>query len=202
MDLQTYLAEHGITQSELADRLGVAASTLSRISRGLRDPGAALQRRIYAATGGLVTPADLLALEPIPRPAPSPDGNTTSAAPAAPKRNGEPPAESKTCAAAAPPDPNVIDVPSRRHVDTALLSRVGGIEGWARRVHLDPEAVRRALKRHGGKRIHVSRLRGTDTEDILRDLRALVDDPVGPAARIEQVAAGIGMPIRGGQPHE
>jgi transcriptional regulator with XRE-family HTH domain len=51
--LKKYRAAHKVTQSEMAERLGVRQSTISRIENG-ELPSLALAARIQAATGDVV----------------------------------------------------------------------------------------------------------------------------------------------------
>ncbi|MFE1598216.1 helix-turn-helix domain-containing protein [Methylobacterium sp. ID0610] len=60
MDLAAYLSEHDLKPANFAARIGVPASTITRILRGERDPRGATIRKIVEGTGGLVTAADLL----------------------------------------------------------------------------------------------------------------------------------------------
>lgn len=58
MDLQTYLAETGVTQSELAERLGVSQSLIAQWVRRVAPPPLRCVE-IELATEGLVTRSDL-----------------------------------------------------------------------------------------------------------------------------------------------
>jgi transcriptional regulator with XRE-family HTH domain len=60
MKLATYLETHEIKVSDLASRLGVPVSTVSRWARGERIPRIEMAERLREATGGAVTFADFL----------------------------------------------------------------------------------------------------------------------------------------------
>ena len=59
MTLTDYLTKSGITQEAFALEVGVAQSTISRVCAG-RSPSSTLARKITLATGGKVTPNDLI----------------------------------------------------------------------------------------------------------------------------------------------
>lgn len=59
MKLQTYMAERGLTDAEMAHRLGVDRTWFGRIRRGLVMPSGALAARIRNETEGLVGFDDL-----------------------------------------------------------------------------------------------------------------------------------------------
>jgi transcriptional regulator with XRE-family HTH domain len=54
LTLAEYRAEHGITQPEMALRLGVSAQSISRWERGVCEPRSAIIRRIQHLTKGAV----------------------------------------------------------------------------------------------------------------------------------------------------
>lgn len=60
MKLAKYLETHDITASDLASRLGVPVSTVSRWARGERSPRIDMAERLREVTGGAVTFADFL----------------------------------------------------------------------------------------------------------------------------------------------
>jgi len=60
MKLSTYLEQEGLSAAAFAARLGVPASTVTRIMRGERTPRLETARKIEAATGGAVTGSDFL----------------------------------------------------------------------------------------------------------------------------------------------
>lgn len=64
MTLHEYLSRHALRPAEFARSLGVSAATISRVLNGRVVPRRALMAAIHAATGGRVTPNDLLDLHP------------------------------------------------------------------------------------------------------------------------------------------
>ncbi len=62
MKLDAYLTLHGLSERDFARRVGVSQQAVNNYRRGRRVPAPAIMRRIYEATGGLVTPADFLDL--------------------------------------------------------------------------------------------------------------------------------------------
>ena len=64
MQLVEWMRRKHVSQRQLAETLGVAASTLCRILSGERNPSVRLMRRIQEATGGAVTPTDLVEATP------------------------------------------------------------------------------------------------------------------------------------------
>lgn len=72
MKLAAYLAQENLSPSQFADRLGVPASTVSRILQGEREPRLGTIAKIREATNGLVTANDFM--EPRPEPAPTEAG--------------------------------------------------------------------------------------------------------------------------------
>jgi predicted transcriptional regulator len=62
MKLNDFLHERGVTKSAFADLVGTTTATISRIADGSVMPRKALMERIFAATGGAVTPNDLAGL--------------------------------------------------------------------------------------------------------------------------------------------
>lgn len=58
MKLAAYLTEAGITASDFAKRVEVAAPTVTRLRNGTRLPSLALAQRIARETGGKVMPDD------------------------------------------------------------------------------------------------------------------------------------------------
>src|SRR4029077_21256497 len=64
MTLGKYLAANGLSQRLFGIRVGVDQGTVSRILAQVYLPSGTLVRKIYAATGGAVTPNDLLLAPP------------------------------------------------------------------------------------------------------------------------------------------
>jgi hypothetical protein len=60
--LREWRLGRGLTLYDLCPRIGITHGELSRIERGKQFPRPALMLRIYAATGGDVTPNDLLGI--------------------------------------------------------------------------------------------------------------------------------------------
>lgn len=60
MKLSRYLETHRTSPAEFARRLGMPASTITRLLAGERSPGLALLQTIHVATRGSVTPNDFL----------------------------------------------------------------------------------------------------------------------------------------------
>jgi transcriptional regulator with XRE-family HTH domain len=58
MTLATYLEQHGIRPAQFAAKLGVPASTITRILSGARVPRIDTARKIAMATGGKVKVED------------------------------------------------------------------------------------------------------------------------------------------------
>lgn len=58
--LREYRAAHGLTQSDLAERVGVKKATISRIENGERTPSMSLVSRICSATKGELTANDFM----------------------------------------------------------------------------------------------------------------------------------------------
>jgi DNA-binding transcriptional regulator YdaS (Cro superfamily) len=67
MFLREYLADHGLTQQEFADSVGVSRATVSYWSRGIKQPRPLHATKIRAATRGEVTSEDLQAASEIAR---------------------------------------------------------------------------------------------------------------------------------------
>jgi transcriptional regulator with XRE-family HTH domain len=61
MTLSEFLTDAELKPSVFAERLGVAPSTITRLLKRERKPGLDLAIRISDATGGKVTPQDILA---------------------------------------------------------------------------------------------------------------------------------------------
>jgi transcriptional regulator with XRE-family HTH domain len=59
MTLNDWLEKHKMTQAALADRVGVAESTISRICRGINSPGLDIIIKIQDVTNNEVGLADL-----------------------------------------------------------------------------------------------------------------------------------------------
>lgn len=66
MDLKTWRKNNRVTQSALADQLGVTILTVSRWETGARQPDFATMRKINTITEGQVTPNDLVGVEEYP----------------------------------------------------------------------------------------------------------------------------------------
>lgn len=62
MRLSILLEKRG-EATQLARRMGVSVSTVTRIARGETDPSAAMIKRICEATGGKVQPNDFFDIE-------------------------------------------------------------------------------------------------------------------------------------------
>ncbi len=62
MTLTDFLSKHAIPMATFAATVDTTTATVSRIADGIVVPRRALMRRIYAATGGAVTPNDLVGL--------------------------------------------------------------------------------------------------------------------------------------------
>jgi transcriptional regulator with XRE-family HTH domain len=62
--LRAYRARHGLSQTQLAERLNTTKVTVSRIETGDRAASAALLKRIAEVTGGEVMPNDILMFPP------------------------------------------------------------------------------------------------------------------------------------------
>lgn len=60
MNLRDWREREGINQTELADRLGVTAATVSRIENGEFVPSGPLLVKIESETSNEVTPNDIL----------------------------------------------------------------------------------------------------------------------------------------------
>ena len=60
MDLKTYLTENGIKQRHIAEKCGVADSTIGNILKGKYKPSPNLARKIERVTEGAVTLEELL----------------------------------------------------------------------------------------------------------------------------------------------
>lgn len=63
--LSAYLAAESLTDAEFAALVESDRTTISRVRRGLYAGSGDLQRRIYSATNGRVTPNDLTGLYPV-----------------------------------------------------------------------------------------------------------------------------------------
>ena len=62
MTLKEYLSITGTSMVDFASRVSTTPATISRIADGTVMPRRALMQRIFAATGGTVTPNDLTGL--------------------------------------------------------------------------------------------------------------------------------------------
>jgi transcriptional regulator with XRE-family HTH domain len=62
--LRVYRKKNGIRLQQLASQVGVGASSLSKIERGIGAPSMALLGRLIKATNGAVSPFDFLEKEP------------------------------------------------------------------------------------------------------------------------------------------
>ena len=60
MNLHSYLKQNQLSISQFAAEVQSTAGTISRVADGLVVPRRALMLRIYAATGGRVSPNDLV----------------------------------------------------------------------------------------------------------------------------------------------
>jgi transcriptional regulator with XRE-family HTH domain len=76
--LDDWRNSNGLTLSKLGGRIGVTKAYAGRLVKGEADPSGEVIRRIYAATGGQVTPNDIYGLyevasgaEPAPASTPS-----------------------------------------------------------------------------------------------------------------------------------
>ena len=63
MRLEDWMRARGVSDEELADRVGVSRASISRIRRSKMNVSMATAQRIYAATDGAVQPNDLAHLE-------------------------------------------------------------------------------------------------------------------------------------------
>lgn len=66
--IQRYLDESGVSQAELARRIGCSGTMLSFVIRDLRGASLELAQRIEAETGGAVTAGELRCRPIQPRP--------------------------------------------------------------------------------------------------------------------------------------
>ena len=62
MQLNDFLTKRSISMARFADMVGTTTATISRIADGTVMPRRALMQRIFEATGGAVTPNDLVRL--------------------------------------------------------------------------------------------------------------------------------------------
>lgn len=62
MQIDDYLAREGINAAEFAVRIGLSAASLSRIRRGEQMPGRDTLQRIFDATGGDVSPNEVIGI--------------------------------------------------------------------------------------------------------------------------------------------
>lgn len=62
MKLNDFLDHHGISLTAFAEQVGTTAATVCRIGQGHVVPRRRLLERIHEATGGQVTPNDLVGL--------------------------------------------------------------------------------------------------------------------------------------------
>ena len=67
MKLNAWMERRRIGDAELAERVGVARATISRLRRSKMLPSLDLARRIYVETGGQVGPNDLVELPELRR---------------------------------------------------------------------------------------------------------------------------------------
>lgn len=63
MKLLAYLTKEGLTRAEFARQSGISEATVSLLCRGETWLSRDMARRLFRATGGAVTPTDLLELE-------------------------------------------------------------------------------------------------------------------------------------------
>ena len=61
MTLRKWLSDNGMSQAELARRVGVSQSAIARYAAGIRFPRPAIMDAIARETGGEVRPGDLVA---------------------------------------------------------------------------------------------------------------------------------------------
>jgi transcriptional regulator with XRE-family HTH domain len=66
MNLASYLEKHGLKSAQFAEKVGVPASTISRILSGERRPLFDTVVKISEATGGEVALSDFVLGEPAP----------------------------------------------------------------------------------------------------------------------------------------
>jgi len=50
----------GLTQTELAQQLGIVQATISEVERGVKAPSGYLLTKYFSASNGMVTPNDFL----------------------------------------------------------------------------------------------------------------------------------------------
>jgi len=62
MDLQTYISLKGMSQEQVAQRIGVKQKSVSRYAAGERVPHPKIMSDIYSATDGAVEPNDFYEL--------------------------------------------------------------------------------------------------------------------------------------------
>lgn len=62
MTLSEYLAQPGQTATALAEKCGVAVSTITRVAKGDQGASAELMGLIHTHTSGAVSPNDLLGI--------------------------------------------------------------------------------------------------------------------------------------------
>lgn len=67
MTLDEYLSKQTISSAKFADLVGVDRAYITRLRQGIGNPTKAVMERIIAASGGQVTPADLLATSELER---------------------------------------------------------------------------------------------------------------------------------------
>jgi transcriptional regulator with XRE-family HTH domain len=63
MHLAAYMAQHGLSDDDLAAKIGRTRPTVSRIRRGVMRPDWITMGRILEATSGEVTPNDFVSME-------------------------------------------------------------------------------------------------------------------------------------------
>lgn len=79
MKLRTWRLNEGLTQPQLAERIGVTVSTISRYELG-RVPEPDVIKRIYAETNGKVAPSDFYDLPSLEKRLPPSERRGTDAA--------------------------------------------------------------------------------------------------------------------------
>lgn len=60
MQLRDYMATKEVTPAEMARKVGVSVSAISRYCAGERTPEPPILKKIRKATGGMVTPNDFI----------------------------------------------------------------------------------------------------------------------------------------------
>lgn len=65
MTLSEFLKSEGNSASKLAETLGVAVSTITRVAKGKHIPSRALMEAIFQLSSGAVTPNDIFGIGPV-----------------------------------------------------------------------------------------------------------------------------------------